>query len=117
MESQPPGTDGRSVRASKRFADALEADTAQAAADVRKHRSPDWRRVKEALHAWDGAAGDRNPVVRRGAELQKRALDDLAAAVSRTPLERDVGSAREDRRVRAATAAESDAPGTAQQGE
>jgi uncharacterized membrane protein YccC len=117
MESQPPGADGRSVRASKRFADALEADTAQAAADVRKHRSPDWRRVKEALHAWDGAAGDRNPVVRRGAELQKRALDDLASAVSRTPLERDVGSAREDRRVRAAAAAETDAAGTAQQGE
>lgn len=41
----------------------------------------------EALHAWEGAAGDRSPVLRRGAELQKRALDNLATAVSRTPLE------------------------------
>ncbi|MFE7017137.1 hypothetical protein ACFVAQ_42815, partial [Streptomyces sp. NPDC057651] len=35
------------------------------------------------------------------AELQKRALEDLATAVSRTPLERDVGSAREEQWARA----------------
>ncbi|MER5406283.1 hypothetical protein, partial [Streptomyces sp. NPDC002769] len=58
-------------------------------------------------------AGDRSPVVRRGAELQKRALEDLATAVSRTPLERDVCSAREEQRVRAAVAAEGDGSGTA----
>ncbi|WP_326771473.1 hypothetical protein [Streptomyces sp. NBC_01445] len=77
----------------------MEADTAQAAVDVCEHRNPDWGRVEEALHAWEGAAdGDRSPVVRRGAELQKRALEDLATAVTRTPLERDVGSAREEQR-------------------
>jgi uncharacterized membrane protein YccC len=116
VEGQPPRADRRSVPESKRFAEALEADTAQAAADVREHRNPDWRRVKEALHAWDGAAGDRSPVVRRGAELQKRALDDLATAVSRTPLERDVSSAREDQRVRAVVAAEDDESGVAHRG-
>ncbi|GES28818.1 hypothetical protein San01_13050 [Streptomyces angustmyceticus] len=53
--------------------------------------------MEGALHAWeDAAARDRRPVVRRGAELQKRALEDHATAVSRTPLERYVGSARED---------------------
>lgn len=104
MENHPPRADRRSVPESKRFAEALEADTARAAADVREHRNPDWKRVKEALHAWDGAAGDRGPVVRRGAELQKRALDDFATAVTRTPLERDVSSAREDQRVRAVVA-------------
>ncbi|MEK0101066.1 FUSC family protein, partial [Streptomyces sp. A475] len=98
----------------ERFADALEADTAQAAVDVREHRNPDWGRVEEALHAWEGAAdGDRSPVVRRGAELQKRALEDLSTAVSRTPLERDVGSAREEQRVRAAVEAEGDGSGPA----
>lgn len=116
MESQPPRADGRFVPEAKRFAEALEADTAQAAVDVREHRNPDWRRVKEALDAWDGAAGDRSPVVRRGAELQKRALDDLATAVSRTPLERDVGSAREEQRGRAAGEAEGDGSGPAHRG-
>jgi hypothetical protein len=65
-EGQSPRTDRRLDPESKRFAAALEADTAQAAANVREHRNPDWRRVKEALHAWDGAAGDRSPVVRGG---------------------------------------------------
>jgi hypothetical protein len=116
MESRPPRADRRFVPESKRFAEALEADTAQAAVDVREHRNPDWRRVKEALHRWDGAAGDRGPVARRGAELQKRALDDLATAVSRTPLERDVSSAREEQRVRAVVAAEGDESGVAHRG-
>ncbi|WP_405748233.1 FUSC family protein [Streptomyces canus] len=113
MESHVPQADSRFVPEAERLAEALEADTAQAAADVREHRNPDWGRVEDALHAWEGAAGDRSPVLRRGAELQKRALEDLATAVSRTPLERDVGSAREERRVRAAVAAEDDgsAPG------
>lgn len=113
MESHVPQADSRFVPEAERLAEALEADTAQAAADVREHRNPDWGRVEDALHAWEGAAGDRSPVLRRGAELQKRALEDLATAVSRTPLERDVGSAREEQRVRAAVAAEDDgsAPG------
>jgi hypothetical protein len=72
--------------------------------------------AQEALHAWEGAAGDRTPVVRRGAELQKRALEDLATAVSRTPLERDVGSAREEQRGRAAVAAEGDGSAPAHRG-
>ncbi|MGW5332592.1 FUSC family protein [Streptomyces bauhiniae] len=102
MESHVPRADSRHVPEAERFADALEADTAKAAVAVREHRNPDWGRVEEALQAWeDTAAGHGSPVVRREAELQKRALEDLATAVSRTPLERDVGSAREDQRVRA----------------
>ncbi|MFJ8190895.1 FUSC family protein [Streptomyces sp. NPDC096094] len=110
LESHVPGADSRFAPEAERFAEALEADTAQAAEDMREHRNPDWERVADALHAW-GATGDRSPVLRRGAELQKRALDDLATAVSRTPLERDVGSAREEQRVRAALAAEGDGSG------
>ncbi|KOX02436.1 membrane protein [Streptomyces sp. NRRL B-3648] len=113
MESHVPRADGRFSPEAERFAEALEADTAQAADAVREHRNPDWGHVEEALRAWEGAAGDRSPVVRRGAELQKRALEDLATAVSRTPLERDVGSAREDQRVRATLAAEGDGSGPA----
>lgn len=113
MESHVPRGDSRFGPEAERLAEALEADTAQAAVDVREHRDPHWGRVEEALHAWEGAAGDQSPVLRRGAELQKRALEDLATAVSRTPLERDVGSAREEQRVRAAVAAESDGSGPA----
>ncbi|MET8454075.1 FUSC family protein, partial [Streptomyces sp. NPDC005209] len=99
----------------ERFAEALETDTAKAAVAVREHRNPDWGRVEEALHTWEGAAGDRTPVVRREAELQKQALEDLATAVSRTPLERDVVSAREEQRAVAA-AAEGDGSGAAHRG-
>ncbi|MFI6357369.1 hypothetical protein ACIBJF_33105 [Streptomyces sp. NPDC050743] len=113
MESHVPQADSRSVPEAKRFADALEADTKQAAADVREHRNPDWGHVNEALHAWEDAAGHRSPVVRHEAELQERALEDLATAVSRTPLERDVGPDREEQRVRAAVAAEGDGSGPA----
>lgn len=106
MENHVPRADSRVIPEVDRFAEALEADTAQAAVAVREHRNPDWGRVEEALNAWEGAAGDRSPLVRREAELQKQALEDLATAVSRTPLERDVDSAREEQRVRAAVAAE-----------
>ncbi|MGV9292083.1 FUSC family protein [Streptomyces sp. NPDC003719] len=115
MESHVPRVDSRFAPEAERLAEALEADTAQAADDVREHRNPDWGRVEEALHAWERAAGDRSPVLRRGAELQKRALEDLATAVSRTPLERDVSSAREEQRVRAA-AAEGDGSAPAHRG-
>ncbi|RPK43022.1 hypothetical protein EES37_17710 [Streptomyces sp. ADI91-18] len=109
--------DSRPVPEAERLAEALEADTAQAAVDVREHRNPQWARVEEALHAWKGAATeDGGPVVRRGAEMQKQALEDLATALSRTPLERDVGSAREEQRVRAAAAAEGDGSGSAHRG-
>ncbi|MER6782336.1 MULTISPECIES: FUSC family protein [unclassified Streptomyces] len=117
MESHVPRDDSRLVPEAERFAEALEADTAQAAVDVREHRNPHWARVEEALHVWEGAAaGDGSPVVRRGVEMQKQALEDLATAVSRTPLERDVGSAREEQRVRAAAAAEDDGSGPAHRG-
>ncbi|MFJ5136415.1 FUSC family protein [Streptomyces sp. NPDC088707] len=114
MESHVPRAGSRPAPEAKRFAEALEADTAQAAVDVREHRNPEWERVEEALQAWEGSAGgDGSPVLRREAELQKQALEDLATAVSRTPLERDVGSAREEQRVRTAAAAEDDGPGLA----
>ena len=77
---------------------------------------PDWARVEEALHAWEGAARGRSPALRREADLQKQALEDLATAVSRTPLERDVGSAREEQRVRAAVEAEGDGTEPAHRG-
>ncbi|MFI9566693.1 FUSC family protein [Streptomyces rishiriensis] len=111
MESHAPSAESRFLPEAERFAHALEADSAQAAVDLREHRNPDWGRVEEALHTWETAAGDRSPVVRREARLQKRALEDLATAVSRTPLERDTGSAREAQRVRAAMAAEGDGTG------
>ncbi|MET7746099.1 FUSC family protein [Streptomyces sp. NPDC005385] len=114
MESHVPRADRHSFPEAERFADALETDTAQAAVAVREHKNPDWRRVEEALHAWeDTNAGNRSSVVRREAEMQKRALKDLAMAVSRTPLERDLDSAREEGRILAAVAAQSDASGTA----
>ena len=116
MESHVPRADSRFGPEAERLAEAVEADTAQAAVDVREHRNPDWGRVEDALHAWEGAAGDRSPVLRRGAQLQKRALEDLTAAVSRTPLERDIGSAREEQRMRAAVAAEDDGSGPGHRG-
>ncbi|MEU6807886.1 FUSC family protein [Streptomyces sp. NPDC046831] len=117
LEGHVRPADSRVVPEAERFAEALEADTAEAAADVREHRNPDWGRVEEALHAWEDAAADnRSQVVRREAELQKRALEDLATAVSRTPLERDVVSAREEQRVRAAVATEGDGSGPAHGG-
>ncbi|MFE5189942.1 FUSC family protein [Streptomyces sp. NPDC056628] len=117
MESHVPRADSRFVPEAERLAEALEADVERAADDVREHRNPDWGRLEEALRAWEGAAGGKgSPVVRREAELQKRALEDLAAAVSRTPLERDVNSAREEQRVRATLAAEGDGSEPAHRG-
>ncbi|MEU0968351.1 FUSC family protein [Streptomyces sp. NPDC005917] len=111
MESHIPRADSRFVPEAERFAEALEADTAHAAADVREHKNPGWGRVTEALNAWQDAAGDRAPVLQHGTELQVRALEDLTTAVSRTPLERDLGSAREEQRVRAAEVAEGEVAG------
>ncbi|MER6037373.1 FUSC family protein [Streptomyces sp. NPDC001835] len=112
MESHVPRADSRFVPGAEQFAEALETDTAKAAVAVREHRNSDWGRVEEALRAWeDAAAGNGSPVLRREAELQKRALDNLSTAVSRTPLERDVGSAREEQRVRAAVATQGDRSG------
>ncbi|MEU7369810.1 hypothetical protein ACFV4E_22140 [Streptomyces hygroscopicus] len=42
--------------------------------------------------------------MRRGAELLARALKEPTSGVSRTSLERDVGSARQERRVQLAEA-------------
>ncbi|WP_432093459.1 FUSC family protein [Streptomyces sp. bgisy100] len=95
LETHLPEHGARPVREAARFADALEADTAQAARAVRERRNPDWRRVEDALDAWEGAGDGGDPVVRRGAELLLGALEELAAAVARTPLERDVESSRE----------------------
>ncbi|MEV0023899.1 FUSC family protein [Streptomyces atroolivaceus] len=105
MENRVPQDDNPFALEAEGLAKALETDTAQAAADMREHREPDWGRVEKALQAWEGA-GARRPALRREADLQKRALEDLATAVSRTPLERDVGSVREEQRVREAMEAE-----------
>ncbi|MFC9233513.1 hypothetical protein ACFTZI_31885 [Streptomyces decoyicus] len=117
MESHVLRADSSFVPEPEQLAGALEADTAQAAVDVRQHRNPDRGRVEGVLHAWeDAASGDRSRRCGAGRELQKRALEDLATAVSRTPLERDVGSAREEHRVRAVVEAEGDGSGPAHRG-
>ncbi|MER0477762.1 hypothetical protein ABR737_05230 [Streptomyces sp. Edi2] len=52
MGSHVLRADSRFVPEAERFAEAQEADTTQAAVDVREHRTPDWGREEEALHAW-----------------------------------------------------------------
>lgn len=101
LETYLPERGERPVPEAERFAEALEADTARAARDVRERRNPGWDRVEEALDAWEGADSSQDPVVRRGAELQLQALEELTTAVGKTPLERDVESSRQERRVRA----------------
>lgn len=107
MEGRVPHDDTTSAPEVEELADALESDTEQAAAAVRERRDPDWARIETALKRWE-RAGVRNPALRGEAALQKHALEDLATAVSRTPLERDVDSLREDRRVREAVESQGD---------
>ncbi|MER7150045.1 FUSC family protein [Streptomyces lydicus] len=105
LEAHLPGRGVRPVPEAALFAAALRADTARAARDVRERRAPGWERVAAALDSWEGADGGDDPVVRRGAELLLGALEELTAALGRTPLERDVESvreAREDRQERLA---------------
>ncbi|MEE1752035.1 FUSC family protein [Streptomyces sp. SP18CS02] len=101
LETHLPESGAPPVPGAARFAEALTADTAKAARDVRERRNPDWRRVEEALEEWERADGGEDPVVRRGAELLVSALEDLATAVSRTPLEQDVESSRREREEQA----------------
>ncbi|MET8713218.1 FUSC family protein [Streptomyces sp. NPDC004735] len=115
MENRVPQDDNPFALQAEGLANALETDTAEAAADMREHRNPDWGRVENALQAWEGA-GARSPALRREADLQKRALEDLATAVSRTPLERDVGSVREEQRVQEAVEADGGGSEPAHQG-
>ena len=42
-----------------------------------------------------------DPVVRRGAELLLRGMQDLTAAMDTSPLERDIESSRQERHARA----------------
>lgn len=107
MESRVPRDDNPSAAEVEELAEALESDTEHAAAAMREHRDPNWARVEKALQTWEGA-GVRSPALRSEADLQKHALENLATAVSRTPLERDVGSLREDQRVREAVEAQGD---------
>ncbi|MET7871526.1 FUSC family protein [Streptomyces cyaneofuscatus] len=115
MESRVPHDDNPSTPEVEALAEALESDMEQAAADVREHRDPDWARVEKALRTWEEAGG-RSPALRSEADLQKHALENLATAVSRTPLERDVGSLREDQRVREAVEAHGDGSEPAHRG-
>ncbi|CAO0829518.1 FUSC family protein [Streptomyces microflavus] len=115
MESRVPHDDNPSAPEVEALAEALESDTEQAAAAMREHRDPDWARVEKALQTWERAGG-RSPALRSEADLQKHALENLATAVSRTPLERDVGSLREDQRVREAVEAQGDGSEPAHRG-
>ncbi|QNP66130.1 FUSC family protein [Streptomyces genisteinicus] len=103
LETHLPGPDARPSPGASRFADALEADTEQAVRDVRRRRALDWDRVEQALDEW---SDNDDPVVRGAAELQTRALDELTAAVSRSPLEQDVEPTRQVRRIQREVEAE-----------
>ncbi|MGW4839705.1 FUSC family protein [Streptomyces globisporus] len=107
MEGRVPHDENPSAPELEELAEALESDTEQAAAAVRERRDPNWARVEKALRTW-GRAGVRSPALRGEAALQKHALEELATAVSRTPLERDVISLREDQRVREAVESQGD---------
>lgn len=109
MEGRVPHDENPSAPELEELAEAMESDTEQAAAAVRESRDPNWARVEKALRAW-GRAGVRSPALRGEAALQKHALEELATAVSRTPLERDVSSLREDQRVREAVESQGDGP-------
>ncbi|MEU2489962.1 FUSC family protein [Streptomyces sp. NPDC007883] len=111
LETHLPTREGPPVPEAAGFAEAVAADTAQAARDVRERRNPEWDRVEEALDAWTGDEGGvQERVVHRGAALQLRALEDLTAAIDRTPLERDVDSAVREHRARAADAGDPGGP-------
>ncbi|MEV6793232.1 FUSC family protein [Streptomyces sp. NPDC051320] len=101
LEAHLPERGARPVPDAERFAEAVRADTAQAAREVRQRRTPSWDRVEEALAAWDSAEDSPAPVVRRGAELLLRALKELTTAIDTSPLEREVASVRQDRQARA----------------
>ncbi|MBM9618423.1 FUSC family protein [Streptomyces zhihengii] len=103
LETHLPGPDARPSPGASRFAEALEADTEQAVRDVRRRRALDWDRVEQALDEW---SDNDDPVVRGAAELQTRALGELTAAVSRSPLEQDVEPTRQVRRVQREVEAE-----------
>ncbi|MFE0088110.1 FUSC family protein [Streptomyces sp. NPDC058991] len=121
LETHLPAGDGPPVPEAARFAEAMEADTSRAARDVRERRNPQWDRVEEALDAWahaeHGQGGLQERVVRRGAELQLQALEDLATAMDRTPPERDMDSAVRDHRTRTADAAMAGRPRGAGEGD
>ncbi|WP_097947049.1 FUSC family protein [Streptomyces sp. ms115] len=107
MEGRVPHDENPSAPELEELAEAMESDTEQAAAAVRERRDPNWARVEKALRTW-GRAGVRSPALRGEAALQKHTLEELATAVSRTPLERDVSSLREDQRVREAVESQGD---------
>ncbi|MFG2660148.1 FUSC family protein [Streptomyces sp. NPDC048425] len=97
----PDSDDARPVPQAARLADAVETDTAHAARNLREGRDLKWEHVAGVLDEWDTDGGEQDRVARRGAELHAQALNDLSTAVSRTPLERDVEPARQERREHA----------------
>ncbi|MET7928817.1 FUSC family protein [Streptomyces sp. NPDC005349] len=101
----PDGDDARPVPQAARLADALETDTAHAARNLREGHDLKWEHVADVLDEWDTDGGEQGRVARRGAELHAQALNELSTAVSRTPLERDVEPARQERREHAEQAA------------
>ncbi|WP_055589931.1 FUSC family protein [Streptacidiphilus griseoplanus] len=102
----PDSDDAPRVPQAARLADALEKDTARAERNLREGRDLTWERVAGVLDEWETNGGEQDRIVRRGAELQAQALEDLSTAVSRTPLERDVEPARRERREHAEQSAQ-----------
>ncbi|WP_407548550.1 FUSC family protein [Streptomyces sp. Pv4-95] len=101
LEAHLPERGTRPVPEAEEFAESLQADTERGARDLRGWRAPVWGRTEKALDAWERAGSGMDPVVRRGAELLLRGMQDLTAAMDTSPLERDIESSRQERHARA----------------
>ncbi|MGW6204113.1 FUSC family protein [Streptomyces sp. NPDC055089] len=82
MEAHLPEGGATPVPAAAPLADALRRATEQGARAVRERRVPDWTAVREALAQWDEEErlreGGSDPVVRNGADLLLRALEEFS---------------------------------------
>ncbi|MFG2148225.1 FUSC family protein [Streptomyces sp. NPDC048696] len=81
MEAHVPERGATPVPAAAAYADALRRATEGGAKAVRERRVPAWDEVERALAAWDGE-GVPDRVVRKGAGLLLRSLDDFSEALT-----------------------------------
>ncbi|AZK95674.1 FUSC family protein [Streptomyces tsukubensis] len=77
MEAHLPAHEDTPVPAAAGLAKALRADAERAAKAVRERRRPEWRRVEEALAAWE----ESHEIIDPGAALVGEALDELSDAL------------------------------------
>ncbi|MGW3494028.1 FUSC family protein [Streptomyces sp. NPDC001020] len=86
LEAHLPDRGAVPVPAAARFADTLRTATEQGAKAVRGRRPPSWDTMREALRAWEAeeeTGGDdvSGALVRRGARMILRSLEDLTEAL------------------------------------